>query len=703
MKPVLTVFLLLLILTMTDCKHQITLKYPAARMADSVDNYFGVKVPDPYRWLENDTSAETAAWVKAENQLTGDYLANIPFREKIREQLTKMWNFPRVDVPFREGDLYFFFKNDGLQNQSVFFCTHGISGKPVVLLDPNKLSPDGTIALETVKVSHDGKYLAYSLARSGSDWNTIRIMEIATGKTLDESVEWVKFSDIAWQGDGFYYSRYDKPGKGAELTGQNKNHKVCFHQVGTSQDHDKLIFSNASFPLRNYSAMTTEDERFLIVYESEAATGNALFAKDLSVPGMPFRQLVKEFDHIFNVVDNLGGQLLVQTNFGASRQKLVLMDPADPAPENWKTIIPEGKDVLESVHPAGNLLVAKYMHDASSRIFLFGNDGNSKGEIALPGIGTISAVSSKKGGNDLFYGYVSFTVPHTIFRYELREQRSSVYFRPQVDFYPDQYEVKQVFYQSKDKTSIPMFIVMKKGTELNGKNPLLLYGYGGFNISLTPNFSVSRLVFLEHGGIYAVPNLRGGGEYGEEWHLAGTKAHKQNVFDDFIAAGEYLIREKYTSSASLAIMGGSNGGLLVGACMTQRPELFKVAIPQVGVMDMLRYHKFTIGWAWAGDYGTSESKEGFENLIKYSPLHNIKSGVQYPVTLALTADHDDRVVPAHTFKFMATLQSKQAGTNPVLVRIDSKAGHGAGKPTTKLIDETTDIWSFVFYNLGMAY
>lgn len=700
-KYLLPIFLVAAI--MQGCKHQIPVKYPVTARVDTVDLYFGTKVADPYRWLENDTSAATAEWVEAENALTNAYLAQIPYREQIRERLTKMWNYPRYGVPFKEGPYLFFFKNDGLQNQSVLYFREGSEGEGKVLLDPNKLSEDGTIALAGTSVSHDGRYLAYSIAKSGSDWNEILVMEIATGKRLPDTLKWVKFSDMAWQGDGFYYSRYDAPAKGKELSNANEYHKVFYHQVGTAQKEDQLIYQNLEHPQRNYGASTTEDERFLILYESESTSGTAIYYRDLTKKGKTFLPIATGFDYEYGVVDNMGDQLLVVTNNQAPKKRLVLIDPANPDPKSWKTIIPERDEVLEQVYMTGDMLVAEYMQNATSKAYVYHPDGKFAHEMNLPGIGTLAGFSGKRGDNEAFFGFTSFTFPLTVYKYDLAKNSASLYTRPEIDFNPEEYEVKQVFYSSKDRTTIPMFLVYKKGTVLDGKNPTLLYGYGGFNISLTPSFSLSRLIFLEKGGIYAIANLRGGGEYGEEWHKAGTKERKQNVFDDFIAAAEYLIAEKYTAPGKLAIMGGSNGGLLVGACMTQRPELFKVAIPQVGVMDMLRYHKFTIGWAWASDYGKSDTKEGFDYLIKYSPLHNIKDSVAYPATLAFTADHDDRVVPAHTFKFIATLQANQMGDNPVLVRIETKAGHGAGKPTTKQIDEATDLWSFVLYNLDMKY
>ena len=687
------------LLTLGACKHQIAVKYPETKKVDTVDNYFGVKIADPYRWLENDTSAETAEWVKLENELTSNYLSQIPYREKIRERLTKIWDYPKFGVPFQEGPWIMFFKNDGLQNQSVLYVRQGLEGEPRILLDPNKLSTDGTIALAGNSASHDGKYLAYSLAKSGSDWNDIKILDIASGNELTDHLEWVKFSGMSWQGDGFYYSRYNAPVKGMELSNKNENQKVYFHKVGALQADDKLIYENPKFPQRNYGAQVTEDERFLLLYESETTDGNSLYYRDLRTANMPFKQIAEGFEFEYHVVDNVGDSLLVVTNFKAPKKQLVLIDPKNPDPKKWKILIPEADNVLDNVTLAGDKIIVEYMQNAHSSALVYDLKGKFQYELSLPGIGTMAGFNGKKGINTAFYGYTSFTFPTTVYKYDVVKNESSVYSKPDIDFNSDDYEVEQVQYSSKDNTTISMFIVHKKGIEMNGDNPTLLYGYGGFNISLTPSFSISRILFLENGGVYAMPNLRGGGEYGEEWHKAGTKDRKQNVFDDFIAAAQFLIEKKYTSPEKLAIMGGSNGGLLVGACMTQHPELFKVAIPQVGVLDMLRYHKFTIGWAWAGDYGTSDTKEGFDYLIKYSPLHNIHDTVAYPATLAFTADHDDRVVPAHTFKFIATLQAHHKGNEPILVRIDTKAGHGAGKPTAKVIDEATDLWSFIFWNL----
>jgi prolyl oligopeptidase len=675
--------------------------YPQTNTVGQTDDYFGVQVADPYRWLENDTSAETSAWVVAQNKVTNGYLEKIPFRDQIHKRIETLMDYPKLSVPFTKGEWVFFLKNEGLQNQSVVYVQKGISGEPRVLLDPNTLSADGTVAVGDLSVSHNGRYMAYSINKAGSDWAEFHVIDIASGASLPDKIEWVKFSGASWQGDGFYYSRYDAPSKGKEFSKRNEYHKVYFHKMGTAQNADKLIFENRNFPLRSYSASTTQDEHFLILAESEGTSGNSLYCKDLALKGTRFVRLAAGFENDYQVIDNMGDKLLVLTNEGAPNQKLVLVDPQSPASENWKELIPEQGDVLENVVLAGGQIFAQYMKDATSRVFAFDMEGKQLNEVVLPGLGTLAGFNGERNDNTVFYGFTSFTFPTTIYSYDVSKRTTKEFFKPELDFEASAYETRQVFYESKDKTKIPMFIVHKKGLELDGENPVLLYGYGGFNISLTPNFSSSRLVFLENGGVYCMANLRGGGEYGEKWHEAGTRLNKQNVFDDFIAAAEYLIREKYTSPEKLAISGGSNGGLLVGACMTQRPELFRVCLPAVGVMDMLRFHKFTIGWAWASDYGTSDDSTQFRNLIGYSPLHTLKDSVCYPATLITTADHDDRVVPAHSFKFAATLQAKQGCNNPLLIRIETKAGHGAGKPTSKIIDEMTDTYSFLFYNLGI--
>lgn len=675
--------------------------YPTTKKVDTVDTYHGVKIPDPYRWLEDDRSAETGEWVKAQNKITFDYLATIPFRDKIREQLKNNWNYEKMSAPSKKGNYLFFYKNDGMQNQAVLYVQEGMNGTPRVLIDPNKESAEGTTALGTTAVSKDKKYMAFSMAKAGSDWNNIQVLEIKTGKRLNDKVEWSKFSGIAWKGNGFYYSAYDAPEKGKEYSKKNEYHKIYYHKIGDSQSKDLLIYEDKDHALRNYNADVTEDEKFLILYGSESTSGNSLKVKDLTKADAPFKTIVDNFDNDYYVIDNIGNSLLVLTNKNAPRYQLALIDPDRPEPSNWKTILPQQNDLLQSVSIAKDKIVAKYLKDVTSRLYVYDMNGKLESEIKLPGLCTVGSFNSSKEDDVAFYTYSSFTEPTTIYKYNVKTGQSELHYKTKVNFKSENYETKQVFYTSKDGTKIPMFIVHKKGIELNGKNPCFLYGYGGFNISNVPGFGVQNTVFLENGGVYAVANLRGGGEYGEEWHKAGTLCQKQNVFDDFIAAAEYLINEKYTSNEKLAIHGRSNGGLLVGAVMTQRPDLAKVAIPGVGVLDMLRYQKFTIGWAWATDYGTSDSKEHFDCLIKYSPLHNVKE-TSYPATLVVTADHDDRVVPAHSFKFAATLQEKHKGANPVMIRIDVNAGHGAGKPTSKLIDEWADVWSFVFHNLGMT-
>ncbi len=696
--------LLLLILTgfiMLQCQRSPKIEYPETRMDEIVDNYFGVKVADPFRWLENDTCAETKQWVEAQNEVTFDYLERIPFRNKIKERLTEIWDFPRYSTPFWQENYYFFFKNEGMQDHSVLYVREGIDGEPRVLIDPNEMSEDGTVSLTRLGISNNGKYLAYGISRGGSDWNEIFVLDVETGEKLDDHIKWVKFSGISWKGEGFYYSRYDKPKPGEALSGTNENHKVYYHKLGTSQKEDELIYANTEYPRRNYSAVTTEDEKFLILYESETTSGNAVHVKNLTRPGSRFQNIIQGFDYNNSVIDHLNGKMLVRTNHGASNYRLVLVDPANPASHNWKEIIPESDNVLKGVSLIGGKMIVHYMEDAKSVAYIYSMDGEREQELQLPAIGSLGGFSGKKDENIAFFTFTSFTYPTSIFKFDVSKNSYEPYFIPEIDFDIDKYETKQVFYTSKDGTEVPMFIVHKKGLELDGNNPTLLYGYGGFNASMTPSFSITRLLLLENNGVFALANIRGGGEYGKEWHRAGTKLEKQNTFDDFISAAEYLIDEGYTSSEKLAIQGGSNGGLLVGAVMTQRPELFKVAFPAVGVLDMLRYHKFTIGWAWANDYGTSEDSVHFHNLYSYSPLHNVKEGVEYPATLITTADHDDRVVPAHSFKYAAELQRKHEGDNPVLIRIETKAGHGAGKPTWMIIEQVADTYSFMLYNMGV--
>jgi len=694
--------LVLMTAVLAGCKQEVKIEYPAAKKADQTDEYFGTVVADPYRWLEDDNSAETAEWVTAQNLITQDYLSKIPFRDALKTRFEKIWNFPRYGVPFKKGDRYFYFKNDGLQNQSVLYMQESLDAEPQVLLDPNTLSEDGTIALANISPSNDGQLLAYSISRGGSDWNEIVVMRIADKVMLSDTILWVKFSGISWHGDGFFYSAYDAPAEGQKLSGANQFHKVFYHKLGTSQSEDKLIFQDTENPQRNFYAGVTDDERFVFISESQSTSGNALYVKDMLNPNADFVKIAEGFENDYAPVDHIDGKFLVMTNFNAPLQQLVLIDPANPSPDSWTTIIPESKNVLQSVSLVGDLMLATYLEDANSKAYFFDYQGQKVQELELPAIGTLSGFSGEKGEQTAFYGFTSFTFPSSVYKYDLSSHVSTEYTTSEVDFNPEAYVTEQLFFTSKDGTKVPMFVVYRKDLKKNGKNPVLLYGYGGFNISLTPSFSIARLPFLESGGIYVTVNLRGGGEYGESWHKAGTKLSKQNVFDDFIGAAEYLIAEKYTNPDKIAILGGSNGGLLVGACMTQRPDLFKVAIPIVGVLDMLRYQNFTIGWAWADDYGRSdESEEMFRYLLGYSPLHNIKEGTNYPATLAITADHDDRVVPAHTFKFMAELQSKHQGSNPVLVRIETKAGHGAGKPTSKLIEESADMYGFIMHNLEM--
>lgn len=676
--------------------------FPKTHKDNTVDSYFGVEVGDPYRWLEDDRSKETEAWVKAQNRYTENYLEKIPFRDALKDRLTRLMNYPKYGAPFKRNGRYYFFKNDGLQNQSVLYTQESLSAMPEIFLDPNTFSTDGTVALSAVSFSHNGKYMAYSIARSGSDWNEIFVMDLATRTLLPDHVEWVKFSGISWQGDGFYYSAYDAPEKGKEYSNKNEFQKIFFHRIGQPQAQDELIYENPEHPLRNCSASVTKDENFLFIYETESTSGNSILMKDLTQPDSQFITLAQGFEYDYSIVEHINGQLYLLTNRNAPKQQLMAVDPHNPNQADWKVILPESEYVLESVSIVGGKILAIYMQDATNHSYAYDLQGNKEYEIKLPALGTLSGFGGEKDENESFYVFTSFVFPPTIYRFDVEKNVSEIFHASEVDFNPENYTSEQVFYPSKDGTKIPMFITYKKGLEKNGNNPLLLYGYGGFNISVEPSFGTLRIPFLENGGIYAVANIRGGGEYGEEWHKAGTKMQKQNVFDDFIAAAEYLIEQKYTSPKKLAINGGSNGGLLVGACMTQRPELFAVAIPEVGVLDMLRYHKFTIGWAWATDYGTSEeSKEMFHYLKGYSPLHNIKQGTDYPATLITTGDHDDRVVPAHSFKFAATLQTANSGKHPVLIRIDTNAGHGAGKPMNKTIEAQTDVWAFIMYNLGM--
>ena len=687
-----------IVAALASCNKQ-KIDYPDTKKVDQTDVYFGTKIEDPYRWLENDTSKETEDWVIAQNKVTFDYLAKIPFRENIKSRLTDLWNYAKISTPFKKGGYYFYFKNEGLQNQSVMYIQDDLDSEPRVILDPNKFSEDGTVALSGLSISNDGKYIAYSVANAGSDWREIFVKEIETGEILKDNIKWVKFSNIAWYKDGFFYSGYDAPKKGSELSKKNEYHKVYYHKLGDIVDNDKIIFQNKKFPLRNYSADISDDEKYLFIYETESTSGNNLFIKNLK-ENDDFVQLTTNFNYEYRVLDHIGDNLFVLTNYKAPKYKLIKINVNSLDIGNWIDIIPEKKDVLESCDLTGNKIIATYLQDAHSKLKVYNYDGDYLNDIELPTLGSVYSVNGEINSNEVFYNFSSFTVPNMVFKYDIENNKSEEYFKPKLDFVSSNYETKQVFYESKDGTKIPMFIVHKKGLKLNGKNQTLLYGYGGFNISLKPSFSASRIVWLENGGIYAMANLRGGGEYGENWHRAGMKLNKQNVFDDFISAAEYLIDQKYTSSSKLAINGGSNGGLLIGAVTNQRPELFSVAIPEVGVMDMLRFQKFTIGWAWVSDYGSSKDSVQFVNLYNYSPIHNIKEGLNYPAIMVKTADHDDRVVPAHSFKYIATLQEKYNGKNPVLIRIQTKAGHGAGKPTSIRIQEATDFWSFIFYNMN---
>ena len=692
-----SVFLMLIMSCKQEDMKQERLKYPETRKDTITDDYFGTKVADPYRWLEDDNSEETKAWVDSQNKVTFDYLHKIPFRKKIINRLTEILNYERYSVPFKKAGKYFYFKNDGLQNQSVLYMQEGPDAEAKVILDPNKLSEDGTVALAGLAVSKDGKYLAYSIARGGSDWNEIYVKNLETGETLNDKIEWVKFSGISWHGNGFYYSRFPEPGKDKALTKANQYQKVYYHKTGTPQSEDKIIFEDNEHANRMFGAKVTENEKYLILSFSETTSGNGLYYKDLE-NNSDFRLIADGFDYDYNVIDESDGKFLILTNEDAPRYKLIEFDTATG---NKKDIIPEKEYVLRSVSTGADRLVANYMEDARSKVLIFSLNGKNEQELKLPGIGTASGFSTEKGDSIAFYSFTSYTFPSVIFKYNFNTEKSEVYRKPEIKgINLDDYITEQVFYESKDGTKIPMFITHKKGIKLDGNNPTLLYAYGGFNISITPRFSASRLVWLENGGVYAVANIRGGGEYGEKWHKAGILQNKQNVFDDFIAAAEYLIDKKYTSPKKLVIEGGSNGGLLMGAVTNQRPDLFAVTLAHVGVMDMLRYQYFTIGRAWSADYGLSEDSAMFEYLYKYSPLHNIKKGVEYPAVLVLTADHDDRVVPAHSFKYIATLQDTYKGSKPVIIRIEKKAGHGAGKPVAKQIEEAADIYAFAFKNTG---
>ncbi len=677
---------------------KIEVKYPQTKKVDHTDDYHGTQVSDPYRWLEVDTAREVMEWVDLENKTTFDYLGKIPFRDAIKKRYMELFDYPKLSSPRKIGEYYLFYKNDGLQNQAVIYIQKGLDGAPEVFINPNTLSKDGTISISLLGNSKDNRYLAISRAEAGSDWNQIRVMDLETKKELPDQLDWVKFSGASWFRDGFYYSRYPEPSQGMELSNQNLYHTVYYHKIGTEQSHDMLVYEDRDHPKMNHNAGVTEDEKYLVLTASPGTDGFATYVKDLSGNG-DFQLLFQGYSNKSRIVHHLGnGHFLAHTDIDAPKYRLVEVDINKPKKSNWKDIIPESDNLLESVDTGGGKLFALYQQDATNRIYQSEYDGSGSKEIKLPGLGSTGGLGGRESENVLFYSFTSFIYPPTIFTYDIKTGISEIFYKTELKFNPDDYMEEQVFFTSKDGTRVPMFLVHKKGMEKNGKNPTELYGYGGFNISLTPSFSTSRIILMENGGIFALANLRGGGEYGEDWHRAGMLEKKQNVFDDFISAAEYLISEGYTSSEKLAISGGSNGGLLVGACMTQRPELYKVAFPAVGVMDMLRYQLFTIGRAWSVEYGASENPDQFKYLYTYSPLHNIKDGTAYPATMVTTADHDDRVVPAHSFKFAARLQEANSGDNPVLIRIDKRAGHGAGKPTSKIIEEQADKWAFFFYN-----
>lgn len=672
--------------------------YPKTAKVKQIDNYHGVKVEDPYRWLEDPDSAETKAWVEAQNEVTFDFLEQISERETIKNRLTELWDYEKYGIPFKKGERYFYFKNDGLQNQSVLYTLKHLEEEPQVLIDPNQFSEDGTVALSGIAISDNGQFLAYGISKSGSDWQEWQVRNIETGEDFSDHLKWIKFSGATWTTDneGFFYSRYEAPPEGKQLEEANYYQKLYYHRLGTEQSEDILIYERPDEKEWMFDADVTEDGKYLIISVSKGTDPkNLVFYQDLEDKTGEIKELISDFVGDFSFIENEGSLFWFRTDYDAPKGRLIGIDIHQPQPENWQEIIPESKNTLEGVSVLNNQFILDYLQDARSRIQIYSLTGEYIKDIELPGIGSAGGFYGKRDDTETFYAFTSFTTPTRIYRYNLETGESTLFRQPTVDFNPANYETRQVFYRSKDGTQVPMFITHKKGLLLDGNNPTLLYAYGGFNISVTPSFSVSRLVWMEMGGVYAVPNLRGGGEYGEEWHQAGTKLNKQNVFDDFIAAAEWLIDNRYTSSQKLAMNGGSNGGLLVGACMTQRPDLFGAALPAVGVMDMLRFHKFTIGWAWCSDYGSPENEEEFHALYAYSPLHNLKPGTVYPSTLITTADHDDRVVPAHSFKFAATLQEAHAGENPVLIRIETKAGHGAGKPTSKRIEEVADQLAFL--------
>ena len=680
--------------------------YPATKKVDQSDNYHGTIVADPYRWLENDTSDETKKWVTEQNEVTFKYLGSIPFRDSIKKRLAQVYNYERYGIPFHNNGYYYFFKNDGLQNQSVLYRQKGLDGKTEMIIDPNTLSADATTQLMDFEVSKDGKYAAYSISRAGSDWRTIFIKDMGTMKDFSDSINWMKGDQMQWQKNGFYYSRYPEPAKGTELSSANENHQVWFHNVGTSQDKDNLIYEDTMNIQRFNLVVVSEDERYVYLYSDDRGKGlrgNSLYYMDSHSPDKKFKPIIAEIGNFdYSPVGEVNNKFLIYTNAGAQNNKVMLFDPNAKPGKEWKTIIPESKENLQSASLVGGKLFLRYLIDVTSRVYIYSADGKKEKEIILPGPGNAAGFGGRNSDKVTFYSFNTFNVPTSIYRYDIASGKSELYRKPNTAFDADQFETKQEFYTSKDGTRVPMFIVHKKGLGKNGNNPTILYGYGGFNISLNPFFSASLVPWLEQGGVFAVANLRGGSEYGEKWHEAGMFEKKQNVFDDFIGAAEYLISKKYTSSEKLAIRGASNGGLLIGTVMNQRPDLFKVAIPEVGVMDMLRFQKFTIGWNWKAEYGSSDTASNFTYLYAYSPLHNITADKKYPATLVITSDHDDRVVPAHSFKYIATMQERYKGKNPVLIRIDTNSGHGMSN-MMKSIDLTADIYSFIYYNMGLEW
>lgn len=692
-------------ITLASCetnqkKEKITVNYPITQKVDTVDTYFGTEVKDPFRWLEDDRSKETEEWVTAQNKTTFGYLDHIPFRDDLKKRLEKLWNYEKLGSPFKEGDYTYFYKNDGLQNQYVVYRKKG-DGEAEVFLDPNTFSEDGTTSLAGLNFSKDGSIAAYSISEGGSDWRKVIVMDAAKKEIIEDTLVDIKFSGVSWKdNDGFYYSSYDKP-NGSELSAKTDQHKLYYHKLGTPQKSDELVYGGTAAEKHRYvSGSVSEDGNYLFVYPRVSTSGSKLLMRNLKDPNALFITILDHTDTDSYVVENVGSKLFIMTNMGAPNQKVVTVDASDPSPENWVDFIPETENVL-SINTGGGYFFAEYMVDAISKVYQYDYDGKLVREVQLPGVGSAGGFGGKKEDKEFYFSFTNYNTPGSSYKYDVETGEYEQYWKPNIDFNPEAYESKQVFYTSKDGTKVPMIITYKKGMKLNGKNPTILYGYGGFNVSLTPSFSIANAIWMEQGGVYAVPNLRGGGEYGKKWHDAGTKTQKQNVFDDFIAAAEYLIKENYTSSDYLAIRGGSNGGLLVGATMTQRPDLMKVALPAVGVLDMLRYHTFTAGAGWAYDYGTSEeSKEMFEYIKAYSPVHNVKENTQYPATLVTTGDHDDRVVPAHSFKFAAALQEKQTGDNPTLIRIETNAGHGAGTPVSKTIEQYADIFGFTLYNMG---